>query len=97
MELLFIILRLPQSTVVQAQWLKFARENGINESLLKPSISLFCSAHFVASCFDRYTHTTHLKSNAVPTIKIKSVSYIITQYLFTFMPGTSAVYIYNAT
>ncbi|KAL4088775.1 hypothetical protein QTP88_023859 [Uroleucon formosanum] len=58
---------------VQAQWLKFARENGINETLLKPSVSLFCLTHFAASCFDRFTHTTNLKSNAIPTIKIKRV------------------------
>ncbi|KAL4088876.1 hypothetical protein QTP88_023960 [Uroleucon formosanum] len=60
-------------TSVQAQWLKFARENGINETLLKPSVSLFCLTHFAASCFDRFTHTTNLKSNAIPTIKIKRV------------------------
>ncbi|KAF0743249.1 THAP domain-containing protein 1 B-like, partial [Aphis craccivora] len=65
--------RLPQSTVVQAQWLTFARENGIHESLLKPSISLFCSTHFTDSCFERYTNTTQLKLNAVPTIMIKRV------------------------
>ncbi|KAL4088690.1 hypothetical protein QTP88_023774 [Uroleucon formosanum] len=59
--------------MVQAQWLKFARENEINETLLKPSVSLFCLTHFAASCFDRFTHTTNLKWNAIPTIKIKRV------------------------
>lgn len=66
-------LRLPQNKNVQMQWIQFARDNGVHDSSLKPSTSLFCSAHFSDSSFYRYTNTTHLKSDAYPTIMLKRV------------------------